>query len=86
MDGTTSLESDKLGEKGVRAQWRLGDGAVLTVAANFGNSPVPCPTGPGTLLAESREGLAAALEAEGLGGLGAVAWIATEDRIAETLW
>jgi maltooligosyltrehalose trehalohydrolase len=86
LDGTTALAGEKLGDKGVRVQWRLGDGAVLTVAANFGPGPVPCPTGAGNLLAESREGLASALEAEGLGAFGAVAWIASESRIAETLW
>ncbi|MBO1073885.1 malto-oligosyltrehalose trehalohydrolase [Roseomonas marmotae] len=86
LDGTTSLAAETLGERGVRVQWRLGDGAVLTIAAQFGPDSVPCPTGPGTLLAESRGGLAAALEARGLGGFGAIAWLATETRIAETLW
>jgi maltooligosyltrehalose trehalohydrolase len=86
LEGATSLGAEKLGETGVRAQWRLADGAVLTIAAQFGPNAIPCPGGAGTLLAESREGLAAALDAEGLGGLGAIAWLASENRLAETLW
>ncbi len=73
----TSLGAATLGPKGVRAQWRLGDGAILTIAAQFGDASIPCPTAPGSLLAESREGIAAVLESQGLPSLSAIAWLET---------
>jgi maltooligosyltrehalose trehalohydrolase len=83
LDGTTSLGADVLGETGVLARWRLGDGAVLTVAGQFGPGTVACPDVPGRVLAESRDGLAANLSGSGLPGFSAIAWLATEDAIAE---
>ncbi|MFC3126251.1 malto-oligosyltrehalose trehalohydrolase [Pseudoroseomonas globiformis] len=71
----TSLSAEKLGAKGVRAQWRLGDGAVLTIAAQFGDQPVPCTPGEGTILAESAPGVADAVPADGLAARSAVAWL-----------
>ena len=38
--GAVSLGAEALGEFAVRASWKMGDGAVLTVAANFGTAPV----------------------------------------------
>jgi maltooligosyltrehalose trehalohydrolase len=75
LAGTTSLGAEPLGTTGVRAQWRLGNGATLTIAAQFADAPIPCEPGPGTVLAESRPGLAAALPAEGLGPYAAIAWL-----------
>jgi len=75
LAAATSLGAHALHDTGVRAQWRLGNGAILTVAAQFADAPVACQPGPGEVLAESRPGLAAALAAEGLGGFGAVAWL-----------
>jgi len=72
---TQPLGATKLGEKGVRAQWRLGDGSVLTIAAHFGTEPMPCEAGPGRLLAESEAGIADALPEHGLPPLSAAAWL-----------
>jgi len=48
--GAVSLGAAAIGESGVRAAWRLGNGALLTVAANLGAAPVSCPAGDGALL------------------------------------
>ncbi len=37
---------DRLGERGVRARWTLGDGAVLELTANLGPDPSPAPPDP----------------------------------------
>jgi maltooligosyltrehalose trehalohydrolase len=67
LEGTTSLGAEKLGEKGVRAQWKLGDGAVLTIAAQFGETAIEFPPAPGEVLAQSRD--------EAPGGFLAMAWL-----------
>jgi maltooligosyltrehalose trehalohydrolase len=76
LEGATSLVAEVLGQHGVRAQWRLANGAVLTIAAQFAADAAACPAAPGTVLAESRPGLADALAGDGmLGGFGAIAWL-----------
>ena len=40
--GAIALSADALGQVGVRAAWRLGNGAILTIAANFGTQALPC--------------------------------------------
>jgi hypothetical protein len=35
----------------VRAEWRLGDGSILTVAANLGAKALPCEKSSGQLIA-----------------------------------
>lgn len=50
LPGTSSLEAHALGDAGVYARWRMGDGAELSIAANFGDSPLPCPPLSGSLL------------------------------------
>jgi malto-oligosyltrehalose trehalohydrolase len=44
LDGARSLEAKVIGPAAVVARWRLGDGTVLTLAVNLGDSPVA--TGP----------------------------------------
>ena len=44
LDGARSLEAEVIGPAAVVARWRLGDGTVLTLAVNLGDSPVT--TGP----------------------------------------
>jgi malto-oligosyltrehalose trehalohydrolase len=39
LAGTRSAGAQPCGERGVLARWRLGDGRVLTIAANFGEQP-----------------------------------------------
>jgi maltooligosyltrehalose trehalohydrolase len=51
MAGTVSAGAQALGTTGVRAAWTLNDGAVLTLAANFGDSSLPCEPGPGEVMA-----------------------------------
>ncbi|MBB1593234.1 malto-oligosyltrehalose trehalohydrolase [Achromobacter sp. UMC46] len=73
LAGTRSIAACAVGPHAVRVQWRLGDGAVLTLYANLG--PDPQALGPGlapagslfsSLLFESRPG---AFDALGLGSL-----------------
>lgn len=46
LDGAVSLGATVLGDKAVRAAWRLADGARLTLAVNLGDAPVPAPDLP----------------------------------------
>jgi malto-oligosyltrehalose trehalohydrolase len=41
LDDTHSLGAKVIGPAAVSARWRLGDGAVLTLAINLGDAPVP---------------------------------------------
>ncbi|WP_244488724.1 malto-oligosyltrehalose trehalohydrolase [Bosea sp. Leaf344] len=41
LAGATSLGAEALGDKAVRAGWRLGDGRIWSVIVNFGEEPVP---------------------------------------------
>jgi maltooligosyltrehalose trehalohydrolase len=50
--GAVSLGAEALNDSAVRAAWRMGDGAILTVAANFGTAPVSL-TVTGAILAAS---------------------------------
>ncbi len=50
LDGTRSIEAHAVGAKAVLARWRLGDGAVLTIAANLGTEPGPLAAPAGNLL------------------------------------
>jgi maltooligosyltrehalose trehalohydrolase len=51
LAGTVSAGAQPLGTAGVRAAWKLNDGALLTLAANFGKTPLPCEPGGGDVLA-----------------------------------
>ena len=75
LEGATSLGAEALGTTGVRAQWRLGNGATLTIAAQFGEDSLPCPPAPGVMLAESRSGIAGNLAEQGLPFHSAIAWL-----------
>ena len=50
LPGAKAISATGLGHLGVRAQWQLGNGSVLTVAVNFGGEPLPAETGKGELL------------------------------------
>jgi malto-oligosyltrehalose trehalohydrolase len=41
LDGARALDATVLGEKAVAARWRLGDGAILTLATNLHADAVP---------------------------------------------
>jgi maltooligosyltrehalose trehalohydrolase len=42
LNGCAAEGADVVGPKAVRASWRMGDGARLTILANFGDEPVSC--------------------------------------------
>ena len=71
LPGTTSLGAQVLGDKAVRAAWRLGDGAVLTIACNFGTVAVACDAGGGNVLVSTGEGWSGGT----LSGRSALAWL-----------
>ncbi len=76
LAGAKSAGSEKLGETGLRVQWTLADGAVLTIAAQFGGEALPCAAADGHVLAESREDVADAVARDGqLLPHSAVAWL-----------
>ena len=43
LEGASSIEARAIAEKAVWARWRLGDGAVLTLAMNLGDAPAASP-------------------------------------------
>jgi maltooligosyltrehalose trehalohydrolase len=43
LAGTVSLDAEAIGDAAVHARWRLGDGAVLSIALNLGDAPVAFP-------------------------------------------
>lgn len=55
LRGARGLGAEVLGEGAVAAQWRMADGAQLTIAFNFGAKPVDFPPQEGTLLFELGE-------------------------------
>jgi maltooligosyltrehalose trehalohydrolase len=57
LPGTLSLHAEPLGETGVRAEWRLGNGSTLTVAANFGATSLTCAPCAGEEIFSTAESL-----------------------------
>jgi 1,4-alpha-glucan branching enzyme len=55
LAGTRALETRLLGPSAVLARWRLGDGAVLGIATNFGADDVPFIRPSGIPVLETRE-------------------------------
>jgi malto-oligosyltrehalose trehalohydrolase len=53
LSGTVSLSSSATGPKAVTASWRMGDGAVLTLTADFASGTTVGPAPGGRLLFES---------------------------------
>jgi maltooligosyltrehalose trehalohydrolase len=41
LDGAKTINAEAVGEAAVIAKWRLGDGAILTIAVNLGAAPAP---------------------------------------------
>ncbi|MCD9119664.1 alpha-amylase family glycosyl hydrolase [Cupriavidus sp. UGS-1] len=76
LPGTRCEGAAVLGDAAVRASWRLGDGALLTLWANLGDAVVSCGDAPqGELLAESEPGAARLLEAGTLPAGATVAYL-----------
>jgi malto-oligosyltrehalose trehalohydrolase len=58
LAGARSLDAHALGSKAVVARWRMGDGAVLTLASNLGSEAVALEPPSGTLLFVSTDAVA----------------------------
>ncbi len=54
LDGARAIEARACGDRAVAAGWRLGDGATLALATNFGSDPVVIPVPTGRLLFETQ--------------------------------
>ncbi len=74
LKAAESLGASALGRMGVHAQWRLGNGQVLTVAANFGADELTLNGEFGDCLAASSVG---SFETSKLPAYSAFAWIAS---------
>ncbi|MGH7122105.1 MAG: malto-oligosyltrehalose trehalohydrolase, partial [Acetobacteraceae bacterium] len=76
LPGARTIGAAALGSSGVRAAWRLGNGAELVIAANFGAAPVAVEPGEGALLAAVPDAPAEAAFGEGrLAARSAAAWL-----------
>jgi maltooligosyltrehalose trehalohydrolase len=75
IPGTVSLRARPLGSHGVRAAWRMGDGAVLTIASNFGTEQLDIEACPGLVLYEPRPGVAQAISTGTLAAHATVAFL-----------
>lgn len=69
IPGAKSLDAAALGARAVRAAWRLGNGATLTIAANFGDDPVAFAPPAGIIVAASPA------DATQLSARTAIAWL-----------
>jgi maltooligosyltrehalose trehalohydrolase len=50
LQGAVSLDARPIGAKAVYARWRMGDGAILSIAINLDEAPVDFHSDGGTLL------------------------------------
>jgi maltooligosyltrehalose trehalohydrolase len=62
LAGARGLRASAVGPAAVLARWRMGDGAVLMLAANLGESPASLQPLAGLLLFESTDGAAKTLQ------------------------
>jgi maltooligosyltrehalose trehalohydrolase len=72
LPGARALGATAIGAAAVEARWRLGDGSLLTIAANCGEDPVACRAA-GAVLFDGRTGAARSLAAGSLPGFCTVA-------------
>lgn len=75
LQGCRSIGAKPLAEAGAVAQWRMGDGAVLTIAINLGGESVALDAPKGNLLHESRPGAGGAAQAGELPARACVAFL-----------
>ena len=59
LEGAAALGAEAIGPSAVLARWRLGDGAMLTLAANLGGEPARLARPAGDLIFETADGAAA---------------------------
>jgi maltooligosyltrehalose trehalohydrolase len=82
LDGARALDAKAVGLKAVVARWRMGDGAVLTLASNLDNKSVSVePLRGRRLFAPSDDAAAAALSGT-LSGYSTCVWLEVADRAA----
>jgi malto-oligosyltrehalose trehalohydrolase len=62
LPGTHAVEAQAIGAAAVLASWRMGDGAVLTIATNLGAEAVSVPRLSGRMLFESAEDAGATVQ------------------------
>lgn len=58
LEGARAVEAIPVGRSSVMARWRLGDGALWTVATNLGKEPCPLPAAQGSMVFETTKGAA----------------------------
>jgi maltooligosyltrehalose trehalohydrolase len=58
LSGARALDATALGAAAVMARWRMGDGARLAIASNFGHTTVPLPPASGRPLFASSDAAA----------------------------
>ena len=75
LDGASAIEARAIGGRAVLARWRLGDGAVLTLAANLGREPVAVSVPAGEALSATPDEAAPQACAGRLPGHSTVAWL-----------
>ncbi|HEY8610883.1 MAG TPA: malto-oligosyltrehalose trehalohydrolase [Roseomonas sp.] len=63
LRGAMAKGAEVVGDAAVLARWRMGDGAILTIAANLGAAPAQVKAATGRMLFESALGAAASLAA-----------------------
>jgi malto-oligosyltrehalose trehalohydrolase len=79
LAGARAQDAVVIGEAAVRADWRLGDGSMLRIYLNLGADHAMTgnlPPVEGRLLAESRDGAAAAVQDGSVPAQSAVVWLA----------
>jgi 1,4-alpha-glucan branching enzyme len=72
LPGARAIEAKALGPAAVSARWRMGDGAVLAIAANFGEEACNLSRPKGQCLFASRKG---AFERDRLAGRSTVVFL-----------
>ena len=75
MDGARSIGAKAIGPSAVVAGWRMGDGAVLTLAVNLGADACSVDPPPGTVIFATSADAAASIAAGKLAGRSMVAFL-----------
>jgi maltooligosyltrehalose trehalohydrolase len=77
LKGARAIEASALGAAAVLASWHMGDGAILTIAANLGGAPVRLDPPRARALFESTAGAAAGAQNGSLVARSTVAFLET---------
>ena len=77
LKGARAIEASALGAAAVLASWRMGDGAILTIAANLGGEPARLDPPRARALFESTSGAAARAQNGSLAARSTVVFLET---------